>query len=542
MSGGAGDASAPSCLAGKGRDEGTAPSRLAERADDYFSGTRKRPTWLAVPDTIPPPDRALDRTGMFAVAIGVLLLLLIGAASVWLASRAADASRANERMQTSRSTATEALLSLERAETGQRGYLLTGNTQYLDVYNLAVRQVPADLTALGAMARSAQHVPRMLALARAKLAEMARTIELYDAGRSEQALELVRTNVGQNVMEEYRRLSDEIVAADEAELSRMLDRTNADTRLLVGVDAAGVLVVLALAGLLAAGVNRALRLLRQARARLAAANDKLERSNDTLEDAVRQRTADLTLANDEIQRFAYIVSHDLRSPLVNIMGFTSELEIAQRVLEGHVAADAPPEIRAALHDELPEAIRFIRTSTAKMDRLIGAILRLSREGRRRLLPEALDMTALLQGIADTMAHQTQQFGASIDVGTIPPITADRVSVEQVFGNVCENALKYLQPGRPGQIHIRGEAVGTMIRFEVEDNGRGIATRDLDRVFDLFRRAGDQTVPGEGIGLAHVRALVRRLGGTISCRSELGVGSVFTIDLPVRAVQQTETDG
>jgi signal transduction histidine kinase len=104
----------------------------------------------------------------------------------------------------------------------------------------------------------------------------------------------------------------------------------------------------------------------------------------------------------------------------------------------------------------------------------------------------------------------------------------------VFGNVVENALKYLQPGRPGTIRVTGRVEGAMARFEVADNGRGIATKDFERVFELFRRAGDQSVPGEGIGLAHVRTLVRRMGGTIECKSEVGTGSTFTISLPVVA--------
>ncbi len=71
----------------------------------------------------------------------------------------------------------------------------------------------------------------------------------------------------------------------------------------------------------------------------------------------------------------------------------------------------------------------------------------------------------------------------------------------------------------------------MARFDIADNGRCIAPRDYERVFELFRRAGDQSVPGKGIGLAHVRALVRRLGGNIHCESQLGIGTTFSIRLP-----------
>jgi signal transduction histidine kinase len=101
----------------------------------------------------------------------------------------------------------------------------------------------------------------------------------------------------------------------------------------------------------------------------------------------------------------------------------------------------------------------------------------------------------------------------------------------------ENATKYLARGRPGVISVRGKQRGTRVRFEVEDNGRGIAPDDQERVFELFRRAGAQDQPGEGIGLANVRALAYRLGGTVSLRSVLGEGSTFIIDLPTEYTEE-----
>ena len=105
--------------------------------------------------------------------------------------------------------------------------------------------------------------------------------------------------------------------------------------------------------------------------------------------------------------------------------------------------------------------------------------------------------------------------------------------------MVENALKYLKPGRPGDVCIQGRLEGRFACFDVSDNGRGIAARDYERVFELFRRAGDQSVPGEGIGLAHVRALVRRLGGSIGCTSEIGAGTVFHVRLPAVAPHERE---
>ncbi|MBC8129555.1 MAG: hypothetical protein H7Y08_04450 [Rhizobiaceae bacterium] len=267
--------------------------------------------------------------------------------------------------------------------------------------------------------------------------------------------------------------------------------------------------------------------------------DRLRGLNDTLELAVLSRTADLQRANDEIQRFAYIVSHDLRSPLVNVMGFTAELDAATKPLSDLVERaelEAPgivtEEARLAVREDLPEAIGFIRSSTQKMDRLINAILRLSREGRRIITPERLNTAELLDGIAGSLQHRLGELGAEIRIeAPVPDIVSDRVAIEQIFSNLVENAVKYLKPGRPGLVKVRGRGEGDRLLFEIEDNGRGIDPKDHERIFDLFRRSGTQDQPGEGIGLAHVRALAYRLGGTIRCRSSLDEGATFVLSLP-----------
>jgi signal transduction histidine kinase len=268
---------------------------------------------------------------------------------------------------------------------------------------------------------------------------------------------------------------------------------------------------------------------------------ELAKANSGLEAAVQERTGELMRANAEIQRFAYIVSHDLRSPLVNIMGFTAEIETATRSLQDELdkalaerPQDVSPIVRTAITEDMPEAIDFIRTSARKMDRLINAILQLSRLGRRRLNPEWLDLPALVQNVVDTVQQQIADAGATAEiVRPMPQIFADGVALEQILANLVENAIKYRHAARPLHMRVWAERRGERIVIAVADNGRGIDPRDSERVFDLFRRAGVQDQPGEGIGLAHVRALAYRLGGTISLESAAGAGSTFTLILPVR---------
>ncbi len=267
---------------------------------------------------------------------------------------------------------------------------------------------------------------------------------------------------------------------------------------------------------------------------------QLQRLNEDLEGAVAERTVDLQRANDEIQRFAYIVSHDLRSPLVNVMGFTAELDAAIKPLSAlvdSIEAEAPAlmtaDAREAVRSDLPEAVGFIRTSTQKMDRLINAILRLSREGRRPITAEPIDMASLARTVVDGVQHRIDELGIEVEIGSpMPTIVTDRLAIEQILSNLVENAIKYRHPERTGFIRISGAEQNGRIVIDVADNGRGIEKRDHERVFDLFRRSGQQDQPGEGIGLAHVRALAYRLGGTISVDSELGKGATFRINLPL----------
>ena len=261
----------------------------------------------------------------------------------------------------------------------------------------------------------------------------------------------------------------------------------------------------------------------------------------TLVEAAKRKLAQrLHEANEEIQRFTYIVSHDLRSPLVNIMGFASEIDTWRKqifellaALRAEVGGDPAGDGDDALRRDIEEALSFIKSSVAKMDRLIGALLKLSREGQRQFQPQLIDMSQLLRSTLDALAYQAQAGNAKISVGELPTITSDRLALEQVFSNLLDNAVKYLRTGVPGSIEVAGTEADGLITYEVRDNGRGIDITDRERIFDLFRRSGVQDRPGDGIGLAHARTLVRGLGGSIAVESEPGHGTVFKVTLPRR---------
>lgn len=481
-------------------------------------------------------------------AAGLIVLTAISAGSVYLVNKARDDSKWVIHTIEVENQVNTLLLEVRRAESSARGYLLTlGPDLERDHQNAVAAIIPAldKLTRLiGDSPAQRETVEKLSAAIKTRLDQFSREMAFIRQGQPEQAKTLVREAAGGDTPTTINNLANAMIREEER-LFRIRtansDRSQTLAASMTGIGS-GLVVVLALLSIW---------LVRRSAMARDEAEVQLRDANLNLETTVDERTADLREANNEIQRFAYIVSHDLRSPLVNIMGFTSELEelgkdIFRRISSlTHVPAGGPPPVAnesteimleepdRQLAQDFSEALGFIKSSIAKMDRLISAILNLTREGRREFEPVSIDMRELIESIAATVAHQAAEAQAEIRVGDLPDIISDRLAVEQIFSNLIDNAIKYLKAGVPGEIAIRGRTKLGYAIFEVSDNGRGIDAKDHQRIFDLFRRAGTQDKPGQGIGLAHVRALVRRLGGTMSVSSELNHGSTFTITLPVK---------
>jgi signal transduction histidine kinase len=233
--------------------------------------------------------------------------------------------------------------------------------------------------------------------------------------------------------------------------------------------------------------------------------------------------------------------------LVNLKGFSSELDLIMKeltpLLERCVETLEEKErkrMEVLFRKELPEALEFIGSSADRMDRLLNGILKLSRLGVQDLKPEPVDTGDLVRTVLRYLAHQIEERNAVVTVGALPEVTADRAAMEQVFGNLMDNAVKFLAPGRQGRIEITAETNPDMTVFHIVDNGRGISENEKEKIFEIFRRAGRQDIPGEGVGLAYVKTLIRRHGGRIWCVSEPGLGSTFSFSLP--RVQDQEKQG
>ncbi len=256
----------------------------------------------------------------------------------------------------------------------------------------------------------------------------------------------------------------------------------------------------------------------------------------------KMREEELRQLHTDMEAFTYITSHDMRSPLVNLRGFSHEL----RMGVGEVAALLAPEkdrldpatwakIEAVLGEDIPEALGFIGNAVDRMDTLTTAILDLSRIGKYTYRDEPVSSQAIFDKCLGAQSYEISNKGVEVAVEPLPELVTDPLALEQVFSNLLDNAVKYLKPGEPGRIEVGCRETVRDYVFSIRDNGRGIDPEDSDRVFNIFRRArntGD--VRGLGLGMAFVKATLRKLSGAIWFESVVGGGTTFYVSLPKKA--------
>lgn len=245
--------------------------------------------------------------------------------------------------------------------------------------------------------------------------------------------------------------------------------------------------------------------------------------------------------NQENEMFVYSVSHDLRSPLVNLQGFSQELSTSAAQLrgllaEGSLPADVGQQVSQVLEVGIAEPLRFILSSVTRLSSIIDALLKFSRVGRVEFVYRPLPMSAVAARVVESLAAICFDRGATINVLPLPAAFGDETAVEQVLANLLQNALFYLDPQRPGAIEIgcaRGlpQSKPGFVVYYVRDNGLGIPEHAQGKVFQLFKRFHGEQHKGEGIGLAIAQRIVERHHGTLWLESAISVGSTFYFMLP-----------
>ncbi|RAR53136.1 CHASE3 domain-containing protein [Paraburkholderia unamae] len=296
-----------------------------------------------------------------------------------------------------------------------------------------------------------------------------------------------------------------------------------------------------------------------------------EREQTALKAQLQARAADLARANEHLRQetqdnemFIYSVSHDLRSPLVNLQGFSKELQVSCDELRAQIDSAGLPghEHRAMaeiLDGDVDESLQFLRQAVSRAAAIIDALLRISRAGRLEYRWQRVNVARLVERVLGGLSGPSGELArtARIEVRELPPAWGDPVALEQIFGNLVDNALRHLDPARPGRIEIgaldAGSATGSEGHEEpadgqaekdvratpgertrtyyVRDNGVGIAQAYLPKLFRAFQRLHGGDSAGQGTGLALARRIAERHGGRIWVESTEGAGSTFFVALP-----------
>jgi PAS domain S-box-containing protein len=243
--------------------------------------------------------------------------------------------------------------------------------------------------------------------------------------------------------------------------------------------------------------------------------------------------------NQEMEHFTHVVSHDLRAPLLNIEGFSHQLQNDLREIQTIVATqnlsdEAKQKLSQLFNNDIATSIQFIHGSVGKMNTLIQGLMQVARAGRENTIRHPIEMNQLIECVLDDFQFQLQEIHAQVAIDPLPPCFGDEKQLNQLFSNLIGNAIKYRSPERPLHISISSHSNAYQNVYAVQDNGIGIPASQQERVWDIFYRI-ENCNEGEGLGLSIVKRIVSRHQGKVHMTSELGLGSTFFIELPTAEI-------
>jgi len=268
-----------------------------------------------------------------------------------------------------------------------------------------------------------------------------------------------------------------------------------------------------------------------------------------LERAFYELSKSLASRSYENEAFIYSVSHDMRSPLLNLHGFTKELrtalgEIRDTVQSLEMSEEKKNLMLSRFDRDIPKSLRYITAAVDRLSTIIDALLKLSRAGRVHYHWQMVEVETVVQRVVEALQNSITEKQAIVTAQKLPPVYGDPNAIEQIFANLIGNAVKYLDPARPGQIEVSviwDQSTPEEFTFAVRDNGRGFSERFLPKVFLPFQRHHSSITSGEGMGLALVYRMVERHHGTIWAESKEGEGTVFYLKLLSGAPAQPLTN-
>jgi len=393
--------------------------------------------------------------------------------------------------------------SLAQAEGALRGYISSGDSTYLKERDSALTgldehlQLAKQLTADNSRQQARLHELESSILQRRKqgdrLIEVARIQGLAAAQRASFSEEVRKATLDVNTrIDQLKREENDLLAARRSE-----DELWANG--LIGAFCILLVTVLATVTWLA----RRVRAENRARARHVEA---LDRANLNLE-----------AANRELESFSYSVSHDLRSPLRAIDGYSLMLE---------------EDYASQLDETGRRYIQTIRGGSQRMAALIDDLLTFSRLSRQALNRQTVDMTMLARRAAAEVLENQPEPKPAVNIPDLPPVPGDPALLRQVWTNLIGNAVKYSAKSSTPEVLVRAEKEGRQVRYEIQDNGVGFDMKYADKLFGVFQRLHSMDeYPGTGVGLAIVQRIIARHKGAVTAKGERGKGATFGFTLP-----------
>jgi len=232
--------------------------------------------------------------------------------------------------------------------------------------------------------------------------------------------------------------------------------------------------------------------------------------------------------NKELENYLYIASHDLRSPLVNIQGFSVRLQKIVKALETDLEEIELDKKEKIFKQDLPKTLEFIFTSVKKMDKLIKGLLQISRTGRVKMNIQKIDMDELIGVVLNIHNFEIENIKAEINVEKLDNCYGDSDLLNQLFSNLMSNTLKYRKAGETLKVNISSEKHYNQVKYIVTDNGIGIEERHLEKIWNVFFQV--QQTSGDGLGLSMVKRIVDKHKGNVHVDSVPEQGSSFIITL------------
>lgn len=436
-----------------------------------------------------------------------------------------------------------------QAQSAARGYILSGSKVFLKEFESIIAS-PGEklLTLQDKVADNPEQLARVQNLQykanefQNLLGEM---ISYVKTGHAVEAVKIVQSLRPNHVLHSLREDLREFIKAETA-LRQSRDRAakkayRAGATTLICVCLAAVLIGLIGATLFDLAIAQRIANLQKNVERLANGKEllplgrggdeiaKLDYAFHGLADSLREKTV-------ENEIFVYGVSHDIRSPVINLQGFSDEASLLLVELKELVNKSSPENntrMSEVLNQDFPQTLHFIKRAGERLSSITQALLRLSRAGRAQYQWQMVNLEPCIIKCSELFAGALEHKGATITYDPLPEVYGDPSALEQVFANLLDNAVKYLDPSKKGEIHIgvcpesRSSDSATLY---VRDNGLGMSADAVVKVFRPFQRFHPDLGPGEGVGLTMAHRIVERHGGSMWVESQLGEGTCFFVSL------------